>query len=333
MHYAPRLQQRYAWGLRLQAPLPTARILPKPTKDWLKARPIISFVRTRAAPLLTVFGALIFELTKITFPDVPGQLSVQDLVYQLWEALSSAGPTEYIQLVSQDLSGFFTSIPTERFHQALQVLLHRYDQVVGLRNVSHWSIYEVKSDHRRRMFKGKWRRQTKVPRLFREEDLQLLLDFVINSSHFEINGYLFRQERASQWYLRLLLLFAILSPQWKIISGTDHDFASVSNARLVCSGVNAMCTIASYYYATRRRRQLSFTGIFFALQFYWRHRMAPKYLDTCVTQHPGRSRRSYQIIRLRPKASGSAFHLLLVVIQVMAHCAWSATSSPAAGWL
>ena len=89
-----RYQHRYAWGLRLQAPLPTARILPKPTKDWLKARPIISFFRTWAAPLRTVFGALIFELTKITFPDVPAQLSVQDLVHQLWEVLSSADPTE-----------------------------------------------------------------------------------------------------------------------------------------------------------------------------------------------------------------------------------------------
>ena len=75
-----RLQHRYAWSLRLQAPFPTARILPKPSKDWLKARPIIPFFRTWAAPLLTVFGALIFELTKITFPDVPGQLSVQELV-------------------------------------------------------------------------------------------------------------------------------------------------------------------------------------------------------------------------------------------------------------
>ena len=133
-----RLQHRYAWGLRLHAPLPTARILPKPTKDWLKARPIISFFRTWAAPLLTVFGALIFELTKITFPDVPGQLSVQELAQQLWDALSSADP-----IVSQDMSGFLTSIPTERPHQALQVLLHRYDQVVGLRNASHWSVYEV----------------------------------------------------------------------------------------------------------------------------------------------------------------------------------------------
>ena len=189
------LHQRYAWGLRLQAPLPTACILPKPTKDWQKARPIISFFRTWAAPFLTVFGALIFELTKVTFPDIPGQLSVQELVQQLWDALSKADPAEYIHLVSQDLSGFFTSIPTERFHQALQVLLHRYDQVVGLRRSSQWSVYELKSDHRRRMFKGKWRRQTKVPRTFREQDLRCLLDFVIDNSHFEINGYLFRQER------------------------------------------------------------------------------------------------------------------------------------------
>ena len=47
----PRLQQRYAWGLRLQAPLPTARILPKPTKDWLKERPIISFYGLRGPHL------------------------------------------------------------------------------------------------------------------------------------------------------------------------------------------------------------------------------------------------------------------------------------------
>ena len=132
----PCLQQQYSWGFRLHDPLPTARILPKPSKDWLKARPIISFFRTWASPLLTVFGALIFELTKNNFPHVPGQLPVQDLVQQLWDALSTADPTEYIQLISQDLSGFFTSIPVERFPQALQVLLHQYDIKVGLSNVS-----------------------------------------------------------------------------------------------------------------------------------------------------------------------------------------------------
>ena len=46
-----RIQRQYAWGLRLQAPLPTARILPKPSKDWMKARPINLFFRTWAAHL------------------------------------------------------------------------------------------------------------------------------------------------------------------------------------------------------------------------------------------------------------------------------------------
>ena len=65
----------------------------------MKARPIISFFRTWAAPLLTVFGALIFERTKITFPHIPG-------IRQLWDELSNADPEEYVQLVSQDFPAF-----------------------------------------------------------------------------------------------------------------------------------------------------------------------------------------------------------------------------------
>ena len=132
-----RLQHRCAWGLRLHAPLPTARILPKPTKDWLKARPIISFFRTWAAPLLTVFGALIFELTKVTFPDVPGQLSVQELAQQLWNALSREEPTEYIQLVYKSV-----------YHRTSPVSSHPYPLNVLIKlcrsyftDMIRWSVY------------------------------------------------------------------------------------------------------------------------------------------------------------------------------------------------
>ena len=303
----PRLQQRYAWGLRLQAPLPTARILPKPTKDWPKARPINSFFRTRAAALFTVFVALIFELTKISFPDVPGQLSVQDLVHQLWEALSSADRAEYIQLLSQDLSSFFTSIPTERFHQALQALLHRYDQVVGPRNVSHWSVFEVKSDHRRRMFKGKWRRQTKVPRIFREEDLQMLLDFVINNSHFEINGHLFRQERG-------VAMGSPAAPPLCNLVATVEDFfwhqtMTSLRFRLPDFGVlwheryvdNRFILLRTAAPPSAVLDNFLSHWNFIAPQFYWRHGMTPKYLDICVTLYQGRSHHSCQNIHHRSK--------------------------------
>ena len=182
-------------------------------------RPISSFFRTWAAPPLTVFGTLIFELTKVTFPDVPGQLSVQELVQQLWDALSHEDPTEYIQLVSQNFSSFFTSIPTERFHQALQVLLHRYDQVVGLRNTSHWSVYEVKSDHRRRMFKGKWRRPRFLGHFVRRTFSVFLtssLTTVTSRSTATCSG----RNAALPWDHQLLLLFAILLLQLRAFSGT-----------------------------------------------------------------------------------------------------------------
>ena len=39
-------------GFKQPDPLPSACILPKPTKDWQKARPFIIFFRTWAAPLL-----------------------------------------------------------------------------------------------------------------------------------------------------------------------------------------------------------------------------------------------------------------------------------------
>ena len=38
-----RLQQRYRWGLHWDRRLPSAYILPKHSRDWSKARPIVSY--------------------------------------------------------------------------------------------------------------------------------------------------------------------------------------------------------------------------------------------------------------------------------------------------
>ena len=153
------------------------------------------FFRTRATILLTVFGALIFELTKVTFPEIPGQLSVHDLVQQLWDAMDMSPVDADLLLVSQDLSGFFTSIPTHRSKQASDVLLLRYVHQHGFYQSQRWSVFQIKSDTRRRIFKGKWCKQTKVPRSVHAEDIHILLEFVLDNSHFKVNGFLFRQLR------------------------------------------------------------------------------------------------------------------------------------------
>ena len=192
--------------------------------------------------------------------------------------------------MSQDLSGFFTSIPTERFHQAVQVLLHRHGQVVGL---------QVKSDHRRRMFKGKWRRQTKIPRIFHAEDLQMLLDFVIDNSHFEINGHLFRQERG-------VAMGSPAAPPLCNLVATVEDYfwhQTMTSLRFRLPDFGVLCTIASHFCETPRR-PLQFSAIFshwnfIDHQFSSRHNMTPKCSDTCVTPCQERLRHNYRNIHHR----------------------------------
>ena len=48
--WPPHLLQRYRWGLHWDRRLPSAYILPKHSRDWSKARPIVSYTQTACAP-------------------------------------------------------------------------------------------------------------------------------------------------------------------------------------------------------------------------------------------------------------------------------------------
>ena len=115
------------------------------------------------------------------------------------------------------------------------------------------------------MFKGKWRRQTKTPRIFHAEDLQMLLDFVIDNSHFEINGHL---------------------------SGTrsSHGIAGRSPSLQPRRAIlrRLLQSSATFSHLNSNDRQFS-----------WRHSMTPKCSDTCVT--PCQERHNYRNIHHRLK--------------------------------
>ena len=48
--WPPHLLQRYRWGLHWDRRLPSAYILPKHSRDWSKARPIVSYTHRQPAP-------------------------------------------------------------------------------------------------------------------------------------------------------------------------------------------------------------------------------------------------------------------------------------------
>ena len=111
-----------------------AYILPKFKKDWKAGRPIVSFAARSARQFLVVVA----RVTKMLVAQVcPRTRSCNDAImlwqdlHQLFEKQHSAvdGLCMDLTMHDQDLSGFFVSIPRERFTIPFRILLCRFYDV------------------------------------------------------------------------------------------------------------------------------------------------------------------------------------------------------------
>ena len=111
-----------------------AYILPKFKKDWKAGRPIVSFAARSARQFLVVVA----RVTEMLVAQVcPRTRSCNDAImlwedlHQLFEKQHSAvdGLCMDLTMRDQDLSGFFVSIPRERFMITFRILLCRFYDV------------------------------------------------------------------------------------------------------------------------------------------------------------------------------------------------------------
>ena len=77
--WPPHLLQRYRWGLRWDRRLPSAYILPKHSRDWSKARPIVSYTQTVCA-----VASAIYCLLQVVFPELTALSDVLPLLRHIW---------------------------------------------------------------------------------------------------------------------------------------------------------------------------------------------------------------------------------------------------------
>ena len=105
-------------------------------------------------------------------------------------------------------------VSSRQFPQNVFTKLSRFYFIAMISNASHWSVYEVKSDHRRRMFKGNGAVKQKSPGLFAKKTYSV-------SSTLSSTTAIARSIRNEvlQWDPRLLLLCAISLLRLRTISG------------------------------------------------------------------------------------------------------------------
>ena len=93
------------WGCKWSASLPVARILPKPSKGFAKARPIIACDRCWHSRLTAFLAKGVFQIMTVAFP--PGQafnmLSVQQTIRTVWHSMMGNSATEPTSMVAAGL--------------------------------------------------------------------------------------------------------------------------------------------------------------------------------------------------------------------------------------
>ena len=189
------VHKSYHWGI--QHRLPYAYILPKPSRSFLKARPIISYYQTLTSKLCFFLGVILYHLLEKVFHDGIGHDSAVVMVRKLWSAFRSQWE-EDCDLVNQDLTGFFTSIPASRFEGALSILFHLYQELYGLQESTSFSVYTSKQPDRPRVFRGQWRtRANRHYKTFLAADISPLVLLLVANSFFTINNLVLRQQEGS----------------------------------------------------------------------------------------------------------------------------------------
>ena len=98
----PHLLQRYRWGLHWDRRLPSAYILPKHSRDWSMARPIVCCTQTVSAPLSQTVASAIYCLLQVVFPELTSLSDVLPLLRHIWRLFQSFDTTDDLVLYQQN---------------------------------------------------------------------------------------------------------------------------------------------------------------------------------------------------------------------------------------
>ena len=117
--------RKYPWGFNLDAKLPAGQIFLKRKKSFKSGRTIISYKNTALGPILRAAAICIDQMVNTVWP---GSLSRS--VPQIWSeihALVAQCPAHLdLELLNDDLVGFFNSVPEVRILEAVDMLVRMF---------------------------------------------------------------------------------------------------------------------------------------------------------------------------------------------------------------
>ncbi len=179
--------------INAEGTLPYAYILPKPSKFFEKARPIVSYMLSGNAKLGQLVGALVYELCRSIFGDLQLDRTVQDIIAAIQKIFENIPDHIELDLQQQDLSGFFNSVPHTRMIEAVTYAVHHYIAHKGVAPDSKLSTSLALEDRTQRIFRGRFRRAGQKYLAIQLDRIPKITEFLLKHSYFTVGSMIFRQ--------------------------------------------------------------------------------------------------------------------------------------------
>ena len=188
----------YRWGVQEAAKLPCSYLLLKQKKNFLKARPIISYKSFAFGRLFQAASSVLNMMLPVVFPNSYGHQSLPEIFHGLHQYLSNVDEDIELLEFNQDLVGFFTSLPTDQIMQAVNHLIDSYAALQSTEfNKIKFTVQLGASEPKLRIFQGSYRRHRSKTGTIFLKDLSRICQLSLETSFFTQMGRIFKQTRGS----------------------------------------------------------------------------------------------------------------------------------------
>jgi len=214
------IHDHYGWGLDFgpKSRLSSAYILPKPTRDFQKARPIVDYSGAWPRKLGTALSVALYEILNTVFRDILKYKDVQQVIKQIHRLfIHSDFDDQPYELLQSDIAGFYNQVEHDRIIQAVKFAVFRFIEVQNLTLDTPLQTHVCQQERVLRVFRGKWRSRGTQYREIQLRHVVPLVGFLLRHSYFSVGHTVFFQHRGasmgSQWAPILCSTVALIREQ------------------------------------------------------------------------------------------------------------------------
>ena len=170
-----------------------AAVRPKPSRQWNKARPIVSCRGSWCSRIGQAVSILLLIILETVFPHEAKTQRTGLILRSIWCIFHQNAVDMEIVLDQQDLAGFFNNVEQRRILTSVQFLIHRYVQLQDVSIDSDFSVTTQHAERVQRVFKGRWRRPGSTVTVLQLRDVVPLVGVLLQYSLFTVGGTVFQQ--------------------------------------------------------------------------------------------------------------------------------------------